>query len=236
MSQARAAARVLSSRSALFSGRLRAKFTAVFRGLLLDLDDTLFDRGAAFEAWCDGIAQVQLGRSLEPGERALLHGFDRRGHRSRHEFADDARLLGLAVDAARFPFELAEHIVPEVGVFEAISELARSRRVAIVTNGGAAQRIKLQRIGLAPIVRMVIVSEEVGFAKPDARIFQRALAWSELRAEEILFVGDEPVIDLAPAASLGMATAWRVRGVPWPHELAPPSYRLSSIDQLRDLA
>ena len=220
----------------MFFGRLRAKFPSVFRGLLLDLDDTLFDRGAAFEAWCDRIAQVQLGRALEPGERESLHGFDRRGHRSRHEFASDARQLGLTVDAARFPFELAEHVVPEAGVLEVISELARSRRVAIVTNGGGAQRIKLAQIGLASIVRMVLVSEEVGFAKPDARIFERALAWSELAPEEILFVGDEPVIDLAPAASLGMATAWRMRGAAWPAELAPPSYRLSSIAQLRELA
>ena len=206
----------------------------MFRGLLLDLDDTLFDRGAAFEAWCEGIAQVQLGRTLEPGERESLHGFDRRGHRSRHEFADDARRLGLTVDAASFPFQLAEQIVPEPGVVEVITELARTRRVAIVTNGGGAQRIKLQRLGLDLIVRMVMVSEEVGFAKPDARIFERALAWSELRPEEVLFVGDEPVIDLAPAASLGMSTAWRVRG-PWPDELAPPSYRLTSIAQLREI-
>ncbi len=218
-----------------FPGAFRPSSTSVFRGLLLDLDDTLFDRGVAFEAWCEGIAQVQLGRSLEPGERESLHGFDRRGHRSRHEFADDARQLGLTVDAARFPFEIAEHVVPEAGVLEVITELARSRRVAIVTNGGAAQRIKLQRIGLEGIVRMVMVSEEVGFAKPDARIFQRALAWSELRADELLFVGDEPVIDLAPAASLGMATAWRMRGPAWPEELAPPSYRLSSLAQLREL-
>lgn len=206
----------------------------MFRGLLLDLDDTLFDRTAAFDAWSEGIAQLQLGRRLDAGEREALHAFDRRGHRSRREFAEDARRLGLSIDAARFPFDLAEHVVPEPGVAEVIAELARSRRVAIVTNGGAAQRIKLQQIGLDKIVRQVMVSEEVGIAKPDARIFQHALAWSELAPEEILFVGDEPVIDLAPAASLGMATAWRARGT-WPSELAPPTFQITAIDQLRGI-
>lgn len=206
------------------------------RGLLLDLDDTLFDRGAAFDAWSDGIAQVQLGRSLDPGERDTLRVLDQRGHRSRVQFAEDARRFGLHVDPAAFPFELASHVVPEPGVAELIAELARGRRVAIVTNGGAAQRVKLERIGLASIVRTVMVSEEVGLAKPDARLFQRALQWSELRPEELVFVGDEPVIDLAPAASLGMATAWRVRdGVSWPAELAPPSYRLPTLDPLREI-
>jgi putative hydrolase of the HAD superfamily len=209
----------------------------VFRGLLLDLDDTLFDRGIAFDTWCDGIAQAQLGRVLQASEREALHAFDRGGHRSRCYFADDARQLGLVVDPARFPLELASQVTPEVGVVEVISELARTRRVAIVTNGGAAQRAKLERIGLDKIVRTVLVSEELGIAKPDARIFQRALAWSELRPEEILFVGDEPVIDLAPAASLGMATAWRARPLrSWPRELAPPTYKLTSIEQLREIA
>ncbi len=207
----------------------------MFRGLLLDLDDTLFDRGAAFDAWSDGVAMLQLGRLLEPAEREALRAFDRRGHRARARFAEDARLLGIQVDAAQFPFQLAEHVVPEAGVVDTIAELARTRRVAIVTNGGAAQRLKLQRIGLDKVVRTVIVSEELGIAKPDARIFQHALKWSEVAAPEVLFVGDEPVIDLAPAASLGMATAWRARGE-WPLELAPPSFQIASIDQLRGIA
>ncbi len=207
----------------------------MFRGLLLDLDDTLFDRGAAFDAWSDGMAMVQLGRLLEPNERETLRALDRRGHRSRTRFAEDARLLGLQVDASLFPFQLADHIVPEPGVVDTIAELARTRRVAIVTNGGPAQRLKLQRIGLDTIVRTVLVSEELGFAKPDARMFQHVLKWSELPAEELIFVGDEPVIDLAPAASLGMATGWRVRG-DWPAELAPPTFRITSIVALREIA
>jgi FMN phosphatase YigB (HAD superfamily) len=206
----------------------------VIRGLLLDLDDTLYDRSAAFDAWADGLATTQLGRTLDPAEREDLIAFDRGGHRSRARFAEDARRLGLSIDPEKFPFELADHVVPEAGVRDTIAELARTLRVAIVTNGGAAQRVKLARVGLDSIVRTVMVSGELGIAKPDLRIFQRALGWSELSAGELLFVGDQPVIDLAPAASLGMATAWRVRG-PWPDELAPPTYKITSIDQLREI-
>jgi len=207
----------------------------VFRGLLLDLDDTLFDRRAAFDRWADAAAASQLGRALAQTERDTLHQLDRRGHGSRVRFAEDARLLGLDVDPARFPFELAEPIVPEPGVEDTIAELARSRRVAIVTNGGPAQRVKLQKLGLDTIVHTVMVSEELGIAKPDARLFERAIKWSELRVEELLFVGDEPVIDLAPAASLGMATAWRARTTTWPVELAPPTHRITAISELREI-
>jgi HAD superfamily hydrolase (TIGR01509 family) len=203
----------------------------VFRGLLLDLDDTLFDRTAALHAWADAIA----GRALEPAEREALRRFDGRGHRSRERFAEDAKRLGLSVDPARFPFQLVEHIVPEPGVRDTLVELARSRRIAVVTNGGPAQRLKLQKLGLDTVIRTVLVSEELGFAKPDARMFQSAIKWSELAPHELLFVGDEPVIDLAPAASLGMATAWRERAE-WPPELAPPSFQITAIDQLKEIA
>jgi HAD superfamily hydrolase (TIGR01509 family) len=206
----------------------------MFRGLFLDLDDTLYDRSAAFDAWAEGLATIQLGRRLDPAEREDLLALDRRGQRSRARFAEDARRLGLTIDPERFPYELAEHIVPEPGVCETITELARTRRVAIVTNGGDAQRLKLHRIGLASVVSMVLVSGELGFAKPDARIFQRALAWSELPASDVLFVGDQPAIDLAPAAALGMATAWRVRGS-WPSELAAPTHRVTTITELREI-
>ncbi len=206
----------------------------MYRGLLLDLDDTLFDRAAAFEAWADGMAHVQLGRPLDPAELADLIAIDRRGHRSRRAFADDARRLGLVVDAEAFPFQLAEHVVAEPGLRDTIEALAKTRRIAVVTNGGPAQRSKLERLGLASIVRMVFVSEELGVAKPNLEIFEKALAWSELPARDVVFVGDMPAIDLAPAAALGMATAWRARGE-WPAELAAPTHRIHQIAELAAL-
>jgi len=66
----------------------------------------------------------------------------------------------------------------------------------IVTNGGAAQRDKLQRAGLADVVEQVVVSGELGIAKPAPGIFERALAWSEAAPGACLFVGDDPIDSL----------------------------------------
>lgn len=206
----------------------------MFRGLLLDLDDTLYDRAAAFRGWADELARAQLGRMLDSTEVDTLVALDRRGHRSRAEFAVDALELGLTVDPYRFPFLLAEHVTPEAGARETIEALAETRRIAVVTNGGAAQRVKLAKLGLDRIVHEVFVSGEVGFAKPDPAIFERALRWTELPAADVLFVGDHPVIDLAPAAALGMATAWRARSE-WPDELGPPTFRVDRIVELREV-
>jgi len=207
----------------------------VIRALLLDLDDTLFDRNAALCAWGDHLAWTQRGRSLDREELALLLELDARGHRSRREFASDAHgRLGLVIDPNVFPAQLAEHVMIEPGVEATVARLASIMRVGIVTNGGSAQRTKLARIGLDDLVHAVFVSGELGTAKPDPEIFQRALRWTEQRPADVLFVGDHPTIDLAPAAELGMATAWRRRGM-WPTGLRAPTYTIDAIAQLAEL-
>ena len=195
-----------------------------YRALLLDLDDTLFDRTAALRAWAS---------QLSEDEFRVLQEIDGRGHRSRELFAADAKArLGLSIDPVRFGHELLPHIVPEPGVAETLAKLGQTHRIAIVTNGGTAQRAKLAALKIE--AHAVFVSGELGITKPALGIFERALKWTEHAPADVLFVGDDPVIDLAPAASLGMPTAWRVRGA-WPRELAPPTHRITSIAELASL-
>jgi len=207
----------------------------MFRAVFLDLDDTLFDRTAAVQRW----AATMLPELDEADERWLL-ACDARGRRSRLDFATDlvARFeLPTRADvlASAFPLQLASHVEREAGVREQIARLAIQTRVAIVTNGsGAAQRMKLRRLGLDQLVHAVFISGELGIAKPDPEIFQRALRWSGQAATDCVFVGDDPVNDIAPAAALGFVTAWRERDA-WPSELPPPTHRLASLAALEQV-
>jgi putative hydrolase of the HAD superfamily len=83
-------------------------------------------------------------------------------------------------------------------------------------------------------VHAVFVSGEVGVAKPAAVLFEHALRWAELPAEDCLFVGDDPVDDIAAAATLGMTTVWRVRGT-WPYELDRPHHEIHSLAELEGI-
>lgn len=202
------------------------------RALLFDLDDTLFDRTAALRRW----AVSQLGE-VDGEAFAWIEELDLRGRRPRLHFAAGmVERFGLqrtvAGLAAAFPSELAARVEPEPGVRPAIERLAAQARIAVVTNGGAAQRDKLARAGLAHVIRDVFVSSELGVAKPAPAIFEQALAWTGVAASECVFVGDDPTNDLAPAAALGMATAWLPRA-PWPAELPmSPTYTIASIGAL----
>jgi putative hydrolase of the HAD superfamily len=204
----------------------------VFAAVFFDLDDTLFDRDAALVRYAHTYLQED-----DPDELAWLAAADARGKRSRLDFARDViERRGMPWDIAdyadAFSLALAGCVEPEPGVREAVAELARRARVAVVTNGGSApQRTKLERIGLGDVVHAVFVSEEVGSAKPRHAIFERALAWSERSAGECLFVGDDPWLDVAPAAALGMTTVWRARGA-WPSGIAPADHTIRSIDEV----
>jgi putative hydrolase of the HAD superfamily len=64
----------------------------------------------------------------------------------------------------------------------ALEQLKESHSLALVTNGAAClQREKLAASGLGGYFDAVVVSADIGIAKPDASVFEHAL--SQLGAE-----------------------------------------------------
>jgi putative hydrolase of the HAD superfamily len=90
---------------------------------------------------------------------------------------------------------------------------ARGIKIAIVSNCDEQARALLGWLGVTPLADALILSCEVGAAKPSARIYQRALQALGVTAEAALFVDDNPEF-CAQAAALGIRTAQIVRGEP----------------------
>jgi FMN phosphatase YigB (HAD superfamily) len=89
----------------------------------------------------------------------------------------------------------------------------------------------LEADGLRARFRAVIVSDAVGWRKPEPVIFQTALAAIGATARETLFVGDRPDIDVVGARRAGMAVAWLNAGAEaLPAGLPAPDH------EVRDLA
>ncbi len=80
---------------------------------------------------------------------------------------------------------------------------ARGLRLAVVSNFDQRLRAVLGHVGLAEHFEHVVLSSEEGADKPDARIFQLALAKLGVTAAETLHVGDEPAKD-GGAETLGV--------------------------------
>jgi len=82
---------------------------------------------------------------------------------------------------------------------------ASGHRIGLLTNGTEAQQLaKLRRTGLLIEFDVVCTSERIGFSKPDVRAF--SVLASELGVEPgaCLFVGDDPMKDVAGARAAGM--------------------------------
>lgn len=95
------------------------------------------------------------------------------------------------------------------GAAEVFDELASTYQVGILTNGFTETQIKkLKKFGLDQSTRHQVISEEIGFLKPDPRIFEYATKISGKPKDQILYVGDSFDSDILGGSSFGWKTAW----------------------------
>jgi len=134
---------------------------------------------------------------------------------------------------AQLLYEHVDFIECYPGVLAQLDELAAiGEQLVIVTNGESKQqRMKLRRTGLGEIVTGSAISGELGFKKPDARMFAAAREIAE--ADGVAWmVGDHVEADIAGGRAAGLATAWVTHGRPWPEQWLPTLMESSTADVL----
>ena len=89
---------------------------------------------------------------------------------------------------------------------------AQGLKLGIISNWDERLRPLLDQMELTPFFDVIVVSHEVGFCKPAPQIFREALKRLEMRAEEVLHVGDSETEDLLGASSAGMQAIIRETG------------------------
>ncbi|MEO7326111.1 MAG: HAD family hydrolase [Dokdonella sp.] len=108
----------------------------------------------------------------------------------------------------------------------ALAALAARMPLVSISNGNA----DLERIGLRQHFAHCISAREFGVAKPDVAIFRDACARLGMAPENVLHVGDDPLLDVVGARAAGLRTAWLNRtGATWSDPVAPDLH-------IRDLA
>lgn len=95
------------------------------------------------------------------------------------------------------------------GVEEVVRELHQKYRLAALSDGQSAWAVpELHAVGLLKYFSPVIVSGDVGYRKPDKRIFESALSGMGLAASEVLFVGNNLYRDIFGAQQVSMKTVY----------------------------
>jgi len=102
-------------------------------------------------------------------------------------------------------FSNPEHYALFPDALPALRELAADGyRLGIVSNFEAWLEVVLDRLGVMPLMSVVVVSGNEGVEKPDGEIFRRALDRIAVAPDRAVYVGDNPAIDVRPALALGM--------------------------------
>jgi putative hydrolase of the HAD superfamily len=81
---------------------------------------------------------------------------------------------------------------------------ARGLIMGMVTNFREDIDGYVEKLGLKPFLMFVLTSVQVGFPKPDPRIFQAALEKAGVAAPEVIFVGDQYLLDIVGARNVGI--------------------------------
>ena len=204
----------------------------------LDLDDTLWpiwptiERAEAqLQQWLSQRAPAAARLFSEPQARLQLreHVLATRpdlGHDMSAMRRECIRLAlqrsdedtGLAEPAFEVFFEYRMRVDLFADVVPALRLLAGRYPLVAISNGNA----DLARVGLAAHFSASMSAHLFGVGKPDARIFHAAAAAAGVSPEQVLHVGDDPLLDILGGLDAGMQTAWVNRfGHEWKHDPRP---------------
>lgn len=128
----------------------------------------------------------------------------------------------------RSPYQT--NVIP--GSHEILAYLQAKYQLHILTNGfKEIQHIKLKQTNLTPYFKNVIISEEVGFQKPDPKIFEHALEKINATAKECLMIGDDHNGDVQGALDAG----WYAIHFNPHNEPAGNHLQIKSLSELKDI-
>ena len=223
-----------------------------YQWLLFDVDDTLLDfqatETAAFARLLEqlGVAyapehRVRYGEINETLWRALERGEITQARLTVQRFEILTAELGLTIDAQRLSADYLEHIADcttfVAGAREVIQALSRHYRIGIVSNG--FKQIKYRQLansGFSEHLEAILISEEVGAAKPHADFFDAAFAKiGQPSKDAVLIIGDSLSSDIVGGQAYGIDTCWyNPKQLALP-EQPTPTYTIARLEQLLDL-
>lgn len=229
--------------------------------ILFDLDDTLISfEGVSDQAWqkCCGdfvdthpvsVSKECLLRTLHAKRR--WYWSDPQRHKAGRENIREARrgIVRLALaDHGIADMDLANELancyseyhnelvclfpntIPTLGKLK-----SSGIRMGLITNGPSeGQRAKLRRFSLNNYFEIILIDQELGFGKPDVRVYQYALDLLHVSNDEVWMVGDNLIWDVQAPQSLGIHSIWhdyRKTGLPV-DAVTIPDQMITDISQL----
>ncbi len=220
--------------------------------IIFDADGTLFDfQHAEALALKETPAQMGLQVTADFGDtyhaineslwRSFEAGISRAQDVRTERFKQLFERLNIAGDSNAFSEAFLKNLIRESTFLEGAESLLAliKNRISLVllTNGFAdVQHARIARLGLEDAFDHVIISEEVGVAKPDRAIFK--IAFEQMKRPDkgsVLIVGDSLSSDIRGGTDYGIDTCWFNPNSHANRTDIEPTYEIRFLNEVTDL-
>ncbi|MEX0773791.1 MAG: HAD family hydrolase [Balneolales bacterium] len=196
--------------------------------IYFDLDDTLLDHRSAQKR---ALEELHLNSAIlkDTSSHIFLETYNRVNDQLWQDFRssliDRHELQRLRFELTLKELELETSFHAELGDYyrksyqsgwswiegaEAFyNEISKVYDVGLLTNGfSETQQKKIRQFDFNKTSRHIVISEDIGYLKPDSRIFDYATKLTGLNPDQILYVGDSYQSDIIGGSQFGWKTAW----------------------------
>ncbi|MDE2767697.1 MAG: HAD family hydrolase [Chloroflexota bacterium] len=199
------------------------------KAVFFDIDDTLVDDAAATRAGAMGLFDRYRDRLGGCDERLMQRWIALLDHHFERYLRGESSFIGQRRARIRDLFGLTPDQMPDAEV-DAIHEVYRAfyygtwrlfpdalatldaldgYRLGVISNGTSAQqRQKLAAVGVLDRFAAVMISEDIGVAKPDPEIFEAACQAVGASPSACVHVGDRLDTDARGARDAGLTGVW----------------------------
>lgn len=118
-----------------------------------------------------------------------------------------------------------------------LAKLQARYQLVLLTNGSPSLQNEKLRLTpeLVPFFESIIISGDIGYGKPDSRLFEHLLATLAIEATETVMIGDNLMTDILGANRSGMQSIWLNREAKPSIEGITPTYTVTTLTALLEI-
>jgi|TARA_B110000908_G_C10031536_1_gene347656 FMN phosphatase YigB (HAD superfamily) len=195
------------------------------KGVLLDLDNTLYDYSKSHKAGLKSILDY-CENNFDISKSEALSAFNYGRHKVHIELIETAsshnRLLYIqkmleSINVSPFKHALNlynlywDHFINEMVLFDGVINFLEkyNQKICIVSDLTAhIQYRKIKKLNIGKYINCIVTSEEAGKEKPHAYPFMLALQKLKLTNKEVFMVGDSFAKDIVGALNMEIKSYW----------------------------
>ena len=146
-------------------------------------------------------ARLPIGKRTDEEKRALYAQYQGIVLKEAGIASSKELIIDVLSKIQKFKFSLVlfDDVLP------ALSELkSKGLILGLISNVDHDIAPLCQKLGLSPLLQIVVTSQDTGFNKPHPEIFKEAVRQASIQAKEAMYVGDQYQIDIIGANGAGL--------------------------------